>query len=203
MSRWQRKTVFRYSLIALSGLLGVIARLGYLDPIEIPYVAALQHAALSAGIMWFFQAFTHLGDSIVWIGYALLWLAFDFRRSRRAAKYAVFITTMAVVVIIFRLLFSRPRPYIEFPAQVQAYAPESLPSYPSGHIAPTAGGFYLIANHSRKLNIVLGAMVVLLGISRVATGTHFISDIIGSMLFSYPIAAIIDDMKFFERFNER
>jgi membrane-associated phospholipid phosphatase len=51
--------------------------------------------------------------------------------------------------------------------------------------------------------VVFGALVVLLAASRVATGTHFFTDVIGSALFSYPIAAIIDDLKVFQRFKER
>ena len=198
----QKKAVVRYGLITLSILLGAVVHFGYLDSIEIPFVASLQNAALNANIMWFFQAYAHLGDSIVWIGIALLLLAFYFRRERRALKFASFITVVAVVTVILRLVFPRPRPFQAFPSLVQSYAYEGLPSYPSGHVAPAAGGFYLLANHSRLLNVVFGAMVVLLAVSRVATGTHYFTDVIGAALFSYPIAAIIDDMKFFERFKD-
>jgi undecaprenyl-diphosphatase len=199
----QNKTIFRYGLIGLSILLGLVVRTGYLDSVEVPYIAALQQAALSAHVMWFFLAYYHLGDSIVWIGMALLFLAFDFRRPRKALKFALFVTVVAVVVIIFRLLFPRTRPYDKFPSQVQALTPTGLPSYPSGHVAPVAGGFYLLAHHSRKLNAVFGVLVFILGVSRVMTGTHYFTDVIGAALFSYPIAAIIDDMKLFDRFKER
>jgi membrane-associated phospholipid phosphatase len=199
----QRKSVLRYSLIGLSVLLGVAIRFANFDSFEIQYVAALQKAALQANIMWFFQLYGHLGDSIVWVGIALLLLAFDFRRPRKAIKFASFITVVAVVVIVMRLVFPRLRPPEGFPQLVGNYAPELIPSYPSGHIAPSAGGFYLLANHSRRLYAVFGALVVLLALSRVATGTHFFTDVIGSALFSYPIAAIIDDLKVFQRFKVR
>ncbi|MDA4128985.1 MAG: phosphatase PAP2 family protein [Thaumarchaeota archaeon] len=202
----QRKAVLRYSLIALSVLLGVAIRFANFDSYEIQYVLALQKAALAANIMWFFQLYSHLGDSIVWIGVALLLLAYYYGRPRKALKFALFITVVAVVVIVMRLIFPRERPFQPIngaPSQVLAYAYEGLPSYPSGHIAPTAGGLYLLASHSKKLNMLFGVLVVLLGISRVATGTHFFTDIIGAALFSYPIAAIIDDMKLFERFKDR
>lgn len=199
----QKTTVTRYGLIFLSILLGAVVHFGYLDSIEVPLVASLQNAALNANLMWFFVAYAHLGDSIVWIGGALLMLAFYFRRERRALKFFSFITVVAVVTVILRLVFPRPRPFQEFPLLVQSFAYEGLPSYPSGHVAPSAGGFYLLANHSRLLNVVFGAMVILLAVSRVASGTHFFTDVIGSALFSYPIAAIIDDMKFFERFKDQ
>jgi membrane-associated phospholipid phosphatase len=199
----QQKTVIRYGLISLSILLGAVVHFGYLDSIEVPLVASLQNAALNANLMWFFVAYAHLGDSIVWIGVALLMLAFYFRRERRALKFFSFITVVAVITVILRLVFPRPRPFQAFPLLVQSFAYEGLPSYPSGHVAPSAGGFYLLANHSRLLNVVFGAMVILLAVSRVASGTHFFTDVIGAALFSYPIAAIIDDMKFFERFKDR
>jgi membrane-associated phospholipid phosphatase len=199
--RWlQRKALLRYSLIAVSVLLGVAIRFANFDSFELPYVAALQQGALAANMMWFFQIYSHLGDSIVWIGVALLLLAYYHKRPRKALKFAAFVTVVAVIVVVMRLLFPRDRPFVH--PQVQDFAYEGLPSYPSGHIAPTAGGLYLIANHSRNLNLLFGALVVLLGISRVATGTHFFTDVIGSALFSYPIAAIIDDMKLFERFKD-
>jgi undecaprenyl-diphosphatase len=199
----QKKTAIRYGLISLSILLGAVVHFGYVDSIEIPLVASHQNAALNTNLMWFFVAYAHLGDSIIWIGVALLMLAFYFRRERKALKFASFITVVAVVTVILRLVFPRPRPFQAFPLLVQSFAYEGLPSYPSGHVAPSAGGFYLLANHSRLLNVVFGAMVILLAVSRVATGTHFFTDVIGSALFSYPIAAIIDDMKFFERFKDQ
>ena len=152
--------------------------------------------------MWFFQLYAHLGDSIVWVGLTLLLLAFYSKRPKKALKLALFIGVIALVVVMLRLAFPRQRPFDEFPLRVQTFAFEGIPSYPSGHVAPAAGGLYLIADHSRLLNVIFGAMVILLAISRVATGTHYFTDVIGSALFSYPIAAIIDVMKLFERFTQ-
>lgn len=202
MNPLERNTILRYSLIALSVLLGAVIYFGKFDSYEVPYVVAFQQAALAANIMWFFQLYTHLGDSIVWIGVAILLFGFYYKRPRKALKFALFVAVVAVVVIALRYIFPRQRPFQAFPSQVQDFSYEGLPSYPSGHVAPTAGGFYLLANHSKKLNVLFAALVVLLGVSRIATGTHYPTDIIGAALFSYPIAAIIDDMKLFNRFKD-
>ena len=183
-------------------LLGAVLYFGNFNSYEVQYVVALQKAAIAANIMWFFQIYTHLGDSIVWIGIGLLLFAFYYKRPRKPLKFALFLVVVSVVVIALRLIFPRQRPFQAFPSQVQDFSYEGIPSYPSGHIAPSAGGFYLLANHSKKLNILFAALVVLLGVSRVATGTHYPTDVIGAALFSYPIAAIIDDMKLFNRFKD-
>jgi membrane-associated phospholipid phosphatase len=198
-----RKNVIRYSLIAISVVLGAAVHTGNFDFIEVQYQVPIQQAALHAGIMSFFVAYAYIGDSIVWIGLTLLLLAYDFRGPRKALKLALFVTIIAMVVTGLRLAFPRQRPFDKFPQLVQTFAYEGLPSYPSGHVAPAAGGFFLLANHSRLLNVVFGAMVFLLALSRLATGTHYITDLIGAGLFSYPIAAIIDDLKVFERFKKR
>lgn len=200
----RRGTVLRYSLIALSVLLGAVIRFWNFDSYEVQYVAAFQRAALAANLVGFFQLYTHLGDSIAWVGLALLLFAFYYKRPRKAVKFALFLTAVAAVTTTLRFIFPRVRPCQGFPTQVQAYYNcQGVPAYPSGHVAPAAGGLYLLANHSRKLNVLFGALVVLLALSRVAIGAHFFTDVIGSALFSYPIAAIIDDMTLFERFKDR
>jgi len=203
MNPLELNAILRYSLIALSVVLGAVIYFGNFNSYEVTYVVVFQQAALAANIMWFFQLYAHLGDSIVWIGIALLLFAFYYKRPRKALKFALFVTVVAVVVIAFRYIFPRQRPFQAFPTQVQDLSHEGIPSYPSGHIAPTAGGFYLLANHSRKLNALFAGLVVLLGVSRIATGTHYPTDLIGAALLSYPVAAIIDDMKLFDRFKDR
>ena len=62
----QRKTVLRYSLIALSVLLGAVIRFWNFDSLEVPYVVALQKAAVAANLMPFLQIYSHIGDTIIW-----------------------------------------------------------------------------------------------------------------------------------------
>jgi membrane-associated phospholipid phosphatase len=204
MRPFQRKAIPRCSLIALSFLLGVVIRFWNFDSLEISYDAALQRAAVAANLMPFLQLYSHIGDTVVWIGLVLFLFAFYWKRPRKPVKFLLFVTVVAVITIAYRLLFPRVRPYVAFPSQIHGYFTEgTIPSYPSGHIAPSAGGFYLLANHSRRLYVLYGALAVLLGASRVATGTHYFTDVIGAALFSYPIAAMIDDSKLFERFKDR
>ena len=150
----QRKTILRYSLVALSVLLGAVIRFWNFDSLEVPYVAALQRAAVAANLMPFLTIYSHIGDTIIWIGLALLLFAFYWRRPRKAIKFFLFLCVVAVVTTALRFMFPRVRPYAEFPSQVQNYIPEAIPSYPSGHMTPAAGGFYLLANHSRMLYVL-------------------------------------------------
>jgi undecaprenyl-diphosphatase len=197
------KTVLRCSLIALSIVLGAVAHFTSLVSYEVPYIVVLQHAAVQANVMWFFVLYSHIGDTIVWVGLGLLFLALYSSRPRKALKLLLFLAIISGIVTTLRLVFPVQRPYAEFPSQVQAFSTESAPSYPSGHVAPVAGGLYIIAGNARRLQIVFTAMVILLAVARIAIGVHYFTDVIGSALFSYPIAAIINDLKLFERFKDQ
>src|SRR2546425_8566271 len=123
---YSRKNVIRYSLIALSAVLGAAVHTGNFDFIEVHYQVPIQQAALHAGIMWFFVVYAYIGDSIVWIGLTLLLLAYESRRPRKALKLALFVTIIAMVVTGLRLGFPRQRPFDKFPQLVQTFAYEGL-----------------------------------------------------------------------------
>src|SRR5438552_9214915 len=114
----RKKTLLRYSLIVLSVMLGAVLHFGRFDSYEIPYIVAIQQAALLSNTMWFFQLYAHLGDSIVWVGLTLLLLAFYSKRPKKALKLALFIGVIALVVVMLRLAFPRQRPFDEFPLRV-------------------------------------------------------------------------------------
>jgi membrane-associated phospholipid phosphatase len=193
-------------LIGLSILLGALSSFTNFDSYQVPYIVALQQAVVQANLMQFMVLYAHIGDTIVWIGLGLLLLALYSNRPRKALKLAFFLAVVSVIVIVFRIVFPVQRPYVAFAStvhEVHGFATEAAPSYPSGHVSPAAGGFYIIAGHARRLQIVFAAMVALLAVARVATGTHYFTDVIGAALFSYPIAAIIDDMKLFQRFRDQ
>lgn len=128
---------------------------------------------------------TFLGSAIVVIGITLLCLIF-----LKNKKIGLFMSIDLVVITIFqyilKAIFQRSRPIginlIE----------ESSYSFPSGH-SLTAMAFYgfiiyLIYKSNlkyKKLYIIgLSVLILLIGLSRVYLGVHFVTDILGGFTFS-------------------
>ena len=197
----QRKIVIRYSLFALSLLLGVAIYIGDFYLYEVPYVALFQQAILRAKAMYFFQIITYLGDSLTWVGLTLLLLAINIKNPRQVLKLGLTLAIVWAAVTVLRYTLNYPRPFQRFPTLVTTYTSESAPSYPSGHTATTVGGFYILANHQRLLYVLSCSLVVLVALSRVVLGLHYFSDLLGGVLLSYPLAATFDDLQFFKRFK--
>lgn len=112
-------------------------------------------------------------------------------------KHTAFALTSAIVarfglVDLVRLLAPRPRPFV-----VEAISPlighAATPSFPSGHatfLAALAVYFLLVGGREEKLlGWLLLALAVLVGISRVAVGLHWPTDILAGWLVGALISA--------------
>lgn len=95
-----------------------------------------------------------------------------------AAALSMIISTIVALMIYF--FWQRPRPYVTY-AQINALAGyTSAISFPSAHtfLSFAIATTILLYGH-KKLGLLMLAIAVLVGFSRVASGVHYPSDVVG------------------------
>jgi len=159
-----------------------------------------QFASESLTRMMLFISF--LGSTIFLTSVSVL-IALLFIRLRRYRSAVLFSATMlgsSFLNYVLKIVFARTRPipYFDLPL------PESF-SFPSGHALCSACFYGVLAwlfatrTESRTLRIVVwiaaGAMIFLVGLSRVYLGVHYPSDVIAGYLtaFVWTLAVILVD----------
>ncbi len=196
---WQRVTVMALAALALIVVDGLI--------FDAP-VAARTHA-LPAAVTAFFRFATRFGKSdwlliptavlIVLVGVG------DWRRPPRlvasawqeigafAGVFFVAIALSGIVNDVFKPLVGRSRP--NAPADAVAFSPFTFgyahASFPSGHANTMAAlaVVAILALGARSLPIVAAAMIV--AISRVFLGVHYVSDVAAGLLLGGTVAYLV------------
>jgi len=85
-----------------------------------------------------------------------------------------------------KLLFKSPRPYW-VDSQVQAYSSELSFGMPSGHAMNATSVWGLLAASVKKkaVTIIAVVLIILIGISRIYLGVHFLSDVLVGWLLGF------------------
>jgi membrane-associated phospholipid phosphatase len=188
-----RRYLFQIGLIAVIGaFVSLMALVKYTPsfPIDLAITKALQSITN--------PVFAWLMDAISWIGFppqsfiislvivGVLY-AFGFHWESVAAVFAAFFP--ALVNVIVKDYIRRPRPGIDL---VHVFKVLNSYSFPSGHVMFYVGFFgflwflaYTLLKHSwirASLLTALGALIVLVGPSRIYLGQHWPSDVLGAYL---------------------
>lgn len=119
----------------------------------------------------------HTGDSWLWCGILfILWLFSSGERERTLAYWGGSIAVTALFVFLLKRLISRTRPEGEWG---KVYRKADPYSFPSGH--SVRAGLILVlamASFDQPLIIILFTLwAVLMILSRVATGVHYLLDV--------------------------
>jgi undecaprenyl-diphosphatase len=119
----------------------------------------------------------HSGDSWFWLaGLFLVWLFGASAWRERAVFLGVGLTIMATVVIIMKYAIHRPRPEGEWG---QIYRITDPHSFPSGHAARSAAlAVMAICVGPEWFAWAVALWAPWVGISRVALGVHYVSDVV-------------------------
>ena len=143
------------------------------------------NAALSGSeATWFFGVVTWLGNGFVLAALILLPMAiWDRARLRQhVVPLVVAVAVTGVLVNLAKLLFARPRPALWAAGlDLPIHAPFGVPSdksFPSGHAQTSFGAaVYLSLLYPKGAPIFL-TLAALVGLSRIALGVHFPSDVV-------------------------
>lgn len=124
----------------------------------------------------------HTGDSWFWCGpLFVLWLFASGERERTLAYWGGSIALTACFVFVLKRLIARTRPEGEWG---NVYRKTDPYSFPSGH-AVRAGVILVLAFHSFHQPLLLFTFclwAVLMMLSRVATGVHYLLDILAGFV---------------------
>jgi membrane-associated phospholipid phosphatase len=186
-----RLSLFGLTAITLSLLIGVLAKRGVLAGFDDPLMraGAMVPGVTPGWVIVLWRTLTHLGDPAVRTGVAII--AFAVIIGRRTTAYGgMYLLVVGIGVLGYTGLkhaFARPRPHL-----TTWLTSPTDPSFPSGH----AGGAMLVLLLAAMLlggrGLVCAAvgLALLIGLSRIAMGVHWPSDVIGGWLFGGGVAMV-------------
>jgi undecaprenyl-diphosphatase len=106
------------------------------------------------------------------------WRSLNGRHGVAAAGFSALIALGMAQVIAS--LWDRPRPYEAHPGDAHLLlAPSPDPSFPSDHATGAYAIAFAILLRHRKAGVVALILATLVGVSRVALGTHYPTDVLG------------------------
>ena len=107
--------------------------------------------------------------------------------------YSVFVT--GVLVKVLKTIIGRARPIFFEALDMTGFFPPSLDwafnSMPSGHTAVSFAGLVMIGMLAPKYKLVTWTLAILIGVSRVAVGAHWPSDVIFGAFLGMVVADIV------------
>ena len=89
-------------------------------------------------------------------------------------------------------LWERPRPFAAHPLTTHLLsAPSPDPSFPSDHAAAAFAIAFAILAHSRRAGVAFLVVATLIGLSRIALGLHYPSDVLAGLLVGWMAAQLV------------
>ncbi|MBM3205362.1 phosphatase PAP2 family protein [Candidatus Shapirobacteria bacterium] len=150
----------------------------------------------------FFLLVTNLGSAYFILGAFLILAIFLVKKKRKKAAVAVFLTLAgsAFLIYLFKNLFSRPRPF-------GCLNLNDCFSFPSGHTTIAVYFYGLLFHLTTRflklkkrtvyvLGLLIGLIIILVALSRIYLGFHFLTDVVGGFLLGSVlllVAAILID----------
>lgn len=155
---------------------------------------ALANAQGSSALDLFFHAATWLGS--LWLLVPSCVAAFLFCRGRlrvHAWQISTTLLATALVVLVLKNLFLRARPGL-FPSLISMPPDAAFPSGHAAQMASVAAAIWLVAPTRWRLalGLVLLALSLAVGWSRIYLQVHWPSDILGGWAIGFLVAGLVD-----------
>jgi undecaprenyl-diphosphatase len=145
-------------------------------------------------IDYFMIVLSTYGREIVWAAVIVFMSIFTGWKGKKIALIMV-ISFLIIMPLntLFKYLFERPRPSIEF--QEIDILPKNDFAYPSGHASIVSGGAVILLILFRKekellFSLILAAEAALVCISRIYVGDHSLFDVVGGILLGVGISLL-------------
>jgi undecaprenyl-diphosphatase len=157
---------------------------------------------LNAGVAtrdWLEDPVTALADALVPL-YALatvaLWLlARPYGNPRWKLASASALTAAAVALAVNQVvshLWARPRPFTDHPDLTHVLAARTTdPSFPSDHAAAAFAIAFAVLAFSRRAGALFLVAATAIGLSRIALGMHYPSDVLAGALVGFGAATLV------------
>lgn len=141
-------------------------------------------------ILWLFRVASRVGD---WPAWVLLTLAVSFSDDTQGWRTGLqFAVTAAIGALVYRLLktrLCRERPYITFKQIPCTMPPLDRYSFPSGHTLHAVSFCTLTIALAPALIPWVAPLALLIALSRVVLGLHYLSDVAAGALLGYLLAS--------------
>lgn len=149
----------------------------------------------------FFNFISFLGEEYVYIVVlSILYFAYD-KKMGEFSGFTLFIA--GALNSTLKGLFSAQRPFQKYPDRVTNLRPETSGGYsfPSGHTQMFSTFVFGLGFYKKHKRIIIGALIlgILMGISRMYLGVHFLEDVLVSLILgigtAYGLMVLFDTYK--------
>ncbi|MBM6619526.1 phosphatase PAP2 family protein [Bacillus suaedaesalsae] len=131
-----------------------------------------------AKLNWFFRFITHIGGARITIGAtAMLIIFLNMPYQLWAMQSGISLVLSHLVVVLFKKLYPRNRPYLSVIDARVVDNPLRDYSFPSGHTTAIFSIITPYVLHMPLLSLLLYPLAVCVGLSRIFLGLHYPSDV--------------------------
>ncbi len=185
----------RFLILFITGILiGILAKFNCLTLLD-RFVYNMLMSIKCTNVTNVFKIITTLGNTRFIIFSNIIIVIFYAFIKKNSLLLIPFSSILSPIINnILKFIFRRPRP-----DEIYRLITESNYSFPSGHAMISIlfyGSIIVLINrsnikHKKVLNTLIILIILLIGITRVYLGVHYVSDVIGGYLISLSIIVLI------------